>query len=426
MKNYLLLIVIAFTLLNCQQKEKTTALEKPTNQIGIGQIDSVYSNILNESRKIWVHLPESAGDGKLNETKYPVLYLLDGPGHFYSVTGMIKQLSTTNGNTIVPEMIIIGIPNTDRSRDMTPTHVETDFFTGDSIQYASGGGNKFLDFMEDELMPYIEKTYPVSTYKTFVGHSFGGLAVINSLITRPHLFNNYVAIDPSLWWDDEVLLRNADSVLTENKFDGKALYVGVANTMNEGMTINEVRSDTAIASAHIRSILQFVNSTETKNDNGLLFKWKYYENDDHGSVPLIAEYDALRFLFPWYSFKDGNQFFDPNSTISIEEMISMIDSHYKNVSAHFGYETLPNESFINSLGYVFLGNNQYDKANAMFKLNIQNYPNSSNVYDSMGDSYLAQQDSIKALELFTKALEVGKNDYSQEKIDMLNENLKIE
>jgi predicted alpha/beta superfamily hydrolase len=416
MKRILFIAFIALCLVSCESKKTPEITIEEDNPIVLGQKDVIYSNILKEDREIWIHLPESAMDDPKSLTKYPVLYLLDGPGHFYSVTGMIKQLSTTNGNTIVPEMIIIGIPNTDRSRDMTPTHVETDFFTGDSIQYASGGGNKFLDFMEDELMPYIEKTYPVSTYKTFVGHSFGGLAVINALINRPDLFNNYVAIDPSLWWDDEILLRNADSVLTENKFDGKALYVGVANTMNEGMTINEVRSDTAISSAHIRSILQFVNSTETKNDNGLLFKWKYYENDSHGSVPLIAEYDALRFLFPWYELKGLNKFFEPSSTASTGDLLNVIGAHYKNVSNHFGIETLPPEPFINSLGYRFMGDNKLDKANAMFKLNIRNYPNTSNVYDSMGDSYLAQNDSIKALELFTTALEVGDNDFSQEKL----------
>ena len=130
MKNYLLYIAIAFTLVNCQQKEDAANLEKPTNQIVIGQIDSVYSNILDESRNIWVHIPESAKNSTLDNIKYPVLYLLDGPGHFYSVTGMIKQLSSTNGNTIVPEMIIVAIPNTDRSRDLTPSHVDFDFFSG--------------------------------------------------------------------------------------------------------------------------------------------------------------------------------------------------------------------------------------------------------------------------------------------------------
>jgi predicted alpha/beta superfamily hydrolase len=193
MKNYLLLIAITFSLINCQQKENSVDTEVPTNQIVIGQIDSVYSDILGESRKIWVHIPESARNNDSSEIKYPVLYLLDGPGHFYSVTGMIRQLSTSNGNSIVPEMIIVAIPNTDRGRDLTPTHVDIDFFSGDSIQYSSGGGDKFLDFMEDELIPHIERTYPTARHKTFVGHSFGGLSVINALITRPQLFDNYIA-----------------------------------------------------------------------------------------------------------------------------------------------------------------------------------------------------------------------------------------
>lgn len=423
MKNYLLYMVIAFTLVNCQQKEDPVDLEKPTNQIVIGQIDSIYSNILNESRKIWVHIPESATNGTFSETKYPVLYLLDGPGHFYSVTGMIKQLST-NGNTIVPEMIIVAIPNTNRTRDLTPTHVDIDFFSGDSIQSASGGGNKFLDFVEDELIPHIERTYPAATYKTFVGHSLGGLSVINALITRPKLFNNYIAIDPSLWWDDQTFLNLADSILTVNKFDGNSLYVGVANTMNEGMKIDAVRNDTTKSTARIRSILQFVNSIDNIIDNRLLFGWKYYDNEDHGSIPLITEYDALHFLFSWYTFHGLNKFFDPSSTATVEELINLVNSHYENVSNRIGSKVLPPEQFINSIGYGLMDNNLLDKASALFDLNIQNYPKSSNVYDSRGYCYLVQQDSIKALEYFTRALEVGNNDYSQEKIDMLKQKLK--
>lgn len=424
MKNYILYIAIGFTLVKCQQKKNTAIPEKPTQQIVIGQIDSVYSDILAESRNIWVHLPESATNSPSNTTKYPVLYILDGPTHFHSVTGMIRQLSASNGNTIVPEMIIVGIPNTDRSRDLTPTHVDIDFFSGDSIQYASGGGNKFLDFMEEELIPHIEKTYPAATYRTFVGHSFGGLSVINALISREHLFNNYVAIDPSLWWDNQAFLRQADSVLSSKKYDGKALFVGVANTMDEGMQVEEVGKDTTVSTAHIRSILQFVNAMDTQNDTGLDFGWKYYNDDDHGSVPLITEYDALRFLFPWYTLDGLNRFYDAKGNTTAEELIDLLNTHYKNVSDQFGYEVLPPEQFVNSTGYGFLGNNMYDKAAALFDLNIQNYPKSSNVYDSRGDCFLAQQDSIKALEYFTKALEIGPNDFSQEKIDRLQENLK--
>ena len=88
-----------------------------------------------------------------------------------------------------------------------------------------------------------------------------------------------------------------------------------------------------------------------------------------------------------------------------------------------GYEVLPDEGLINRIGYFNIGEKKFDKAAVFFDLNIQNYPESNNVYDSRGDCYLAAGDSTKALELFKKALEVGGNDYSQEKIDMLTKKL---
>lgn len=280
--------------------------------------------------------------------------------------------------------------------------------------------------MEKELIPYIEKTYPATNYRTFIGHSFGGLAVIDALVERPNLFNNYVAIDPSLWWDNQEFLKNAESAISTSNYEGKSLFVGVANTLAENMKLGEVEKDTTEATIHIRSILKFVKTADAL-DNGLNFKWKYYEDDSHGSVPLIAEYDALRFLFPWYDLKGIDQFFNPNSETTVVDLQNLIVTHYKEISRRFGYKVLPPESFINMLGYGFLSQpKMQNKAHAMFELNIKNYPTSSNVYDSMGDCYLAQQDSTRALEYYTKALEVGNNDFSQAKIDKLKQAQKAE
>jgi predicted alpha/beta superfamily hydrolase len=353
--------------------------------------------------------------------KYPVLYLLDGPAHFYSVVGMIKQLSTTNGNTVLPEMIVVAIPNTNRDRDLTPTKVEIDFFTGDSSKYESGGGDLFLDFIEKELVPYIDKTYSTSTYRTLIGHSYGGLSVINALTTKQHLFNNFVAIDPSLWWDDMAYLKNIDSLLSAGNYASKGLYVGIANTMDEGMDIDNVVKDTTKYSTHIRSILKFVKSQDLKN-NGLRFDWKYYEDDSHGSVPLITEYDALRFLFSWYEFKGINSLYE--ASITIEESLELLRSHYDNVSKNMGYKISPNEALINSLGYFYISEQKLERAAAFFDLNIKNYPNSNNVYDSRGDCYLVEGDSLAALTSFKRALAIGKNGYTQEKIDKLSTSMK--
>ncbi len=400
-------VILVFILLVITTSENFFAQE---NQITIGSIDSLHSKTLNEQRKIWVHLPESAKTQK--QKKYPVLYLLDGRGHFHSVTGLIRQLSAVNGNMIFPEMIVVGIPNTDRFRDLTPTH------TGDSIN-PSGGGKNFSAFLEKELLPYVDDKYPTSSYRTLVGHSLGGLTAINILMKHPNLFSNYLAIDPSLWWDDQKLLKEAIPALEKSKFEGKSLYLSIANTMPKGMNTNSVVKDTTRGTQHIRSILKFAETATKNKQNGLHFAYKYYEEDSHGSVPLISEYDGLRFIFSWYDFKDWWKFYDPASKSTAQELLDLITAHYKNVSKRMGYQILPQEQKMNDIGYTFMGREAYDKSYAFFNLNIQNYPKSANVYDSMGDYYMSQSDTTKAKEFFTKSLELGGVPGTKEKLEEL-------
>ena len=418
--NKFIVFLIVFSFINCKYDKSTSEKAETKNDISFGKIDSLYSEVLGESRKIWIHLPSEVGDPTFGSKKYPVLYLLDGPGHFYSVTGMIKQLSSTNGNTIVPQMIIVAIPNTNRTRDLTPTHTVINPF-GEETDWLkeSGGGEKFNEFLENELIPYIDENYPTTTYRTYVGHSFGGLTVINTLLTRPHLFSNYVAIDPSLWWDDQAILKFSKSKMRDTKFKNKALYVGIANTLPNDADITSVEGDTSQTTIHIRSIMDFVKTGDKYEDNGLKLGWKYYPDDDHGSVPLITEYDALRFLFPWYKFKEIDAFFDAENNATGDDLVNAIETHFKGISDHFGYDVIPDEEMVNSLGYNFINTEKLNLAYAAFNLNIKNYPSNSNVYDSMGDYYMAVKDSVKALESFEKALQVGPNDFSQEKIDML-------
>ena len=414
MKQILAIIITALILVSCQNKDTTVSSDPGSDVLQIGRIDSLHSEILDENRNIWVYVPDEAAGAIYGQTKYPVLYLLDGPGHFHAVTGMLKNLAD---NGIVPRMVVVGIPNTDRTRDLTPTHVDVAF--GDSaFVITSGGGAQFMDFMEKELIPYVEGNYPVTAYRTFVGHSFGGLAAVYSLLDRPQLFSNYVAIDPSLWWDDWVLVKRADSLFSNPNLKGNSLFIGVANTMEEGMDIEHVQADTASSSDHIRSILAYISQIETMN-RGLNFAWKYYPDDDHGSVPLITEYDAFRFLFPWYRLEGLNNYFAEEAEENVEELLSLMIEHFITVSEHFGYQVLPPEPDVNSLGYNFVNANKPDLAFAMFNLNIENYPESANVYDSMGDFQLGQGDTLLAITNFEKALELGDNPISREKLDQL-------
>src|SRR6478609_8133775 len=137
-----------------------TAAAQKDNKILIGTIDSVYSKILNEQRKVWIYTPGITSGYQGAPRRYPVLYVLDGDAHFHSVVGMIQQLSQANGNTVFPEMIVVGIPNTNRTRDLTPTHILSDPPMMDSSgSKATGGGENFVAFLEKELMPHIDSLY---------------------------------------------------------------------------------------------------------------------------------------------------------------------------------------------------------------------------------------------------------------------------
>jgi hypothetical protein len=157
----------------------------------------------------------------------------------------------------------------------------------------------------------------------------------------------------------------------------------------------------------------------TKTTGGLKFESKYYADDDHGSVPLIAEHDALRSMFSWYRLKGLGDFFDPKSKATGADVVKVIQDHYAKVSDHFGYTVLPPENFINELSYGFMSNHLSDKAAAFFQLNVKNYPESANVHDSMGDYYLAQKDTVQAIANFTKALSIESNKATKEKLEKL-------
>ncbi len=377
----------------------------------IGKIDSIQSQILGEQRKIWVHVP--AGANK----KYPVVYLLDGREHFSSVVGMIEQLSTSNGNTISPKMIVVGILNTDRTRDLTPTHVDADpqMMLDSAIAKKSGGGENFIAFMEKELMPYIEAKYPTAPYKMLIGHSFGGLAVMQTFTHHTDLFNSYICIDPSMWWDNEKLLKQTQKVLAEKNFEGKSLYLGIANILEEGMDINIVKEDTSIYSKVIRPIFALQAAFEENKQNGLKYRGKYYPDDTHDSAPLITQYDALRFFFDFFPLKFGvSDFMDSTGVLA-----DKYKNHYANLSKNMGFEILPDEMEINYMGKGFLGRKLYKTAEALFKLNVSYFPESYNVYDAYGDYFIAIGDKENAVVQLEKALALKENEGSRKKLTEL-------
>lgn len=356
------------------------------NATTIGRIDSVWSSTLKEQRPFLVYTPPSYRDTTYLPRRYPVLYLLDGDAHFHSVTGLLQILGTgVNGTFVLPEMIVVAIPNTDRTRDLTPTHVDTDLEGKPQPFLRTSGGNpNFFRFLETELIPRIESDYRAAPYRVLVGHSFGGITAINALYTTPKTFNAYVAIDPSLWYDRQVLLRKARERIGRPGLEDRVLFVGQANTINP---------DDTTSNLHFNSIVQFNSILEAYNRSGLRYRYRYYPDDDHGSVPLIAEYDALRFIFAGYKV-------DLRSSL---ERADYVSEHFAEVSRSLGYQMQPPEPMVDLLGRIQLSRDTA-KAIDLFELNARLYPASPNVHRVLGDVWMNKGDVPRALAAFERVL----------------------
>lgn len=365
-----------------------------------------HSKTLNEQRKVWIHIPAGMGETEhKGKGLYPVIYLLDGESNFNNVVSITEFMSNAG---LCPPIIVVGILHPARMTDLT---VGTDPDSPGIV----GKGELFMDYIEKELMPYIETSYPAAPYKIFIGHSVGGLTVINTLLHRPDLFNAYVSLDGALWWNNQRVVAEAKLILAKERFKGKALFIALANRMEKGMDTLAVQKDTTEGTELIRSNLEFIKYTSNNQNNQLRFRHRYYENDDHSSVRLIGEYDALRFIFENYKLKIYNsELLDPAFKLD-----SLFTTHYTMVSEQMEYPVKPSESQVNGLAYYMLRLKQLMKAEALFKLNILNYPESANCYDGMGDLYLAKGDKIKAIENFKKTLSLKFTPETKQKLETL-------
>jgi uncharacterized protein len=360
----------------------------------IGRVDSVWSATLKEQRPYLVYTPPSYDDTTTAPHRYPVLYLLDGDAHFHSVTGLVQILGTgVNGTFAIPEMIVVAIPNTDRMRDMTPTHVEKglDGRPNPGLK-SSGGMPKFLDFIRTELIPHVDQRYRTTPYRIFVGHSLGGITTINALYTIPEAFDAYVAIDPSLWWDNSTLLRRAKDWISAAKLDHKVLYVAQANTINP---------DDTTANPHFSGITRFNSIMQTYNRSGLRYAFRYYERDDHGSVPLISEYDALRFIFEGYKLDLGRVLATP----------ALVQDHFRNVSTRLGAQFTPSERMLHTLAQIATTQDT-TKAIQFLELGAELYPTSTRSFERLGSIWLARGDRTRARSYFEKAVALHPNNAS--------------
>lgn len=328
------------------------------NAIVIGHRHEVHSAVLGEDRPILVHTPEGYDE---STTGYPVMYLLDGQGHFHHTSGVVEFLTANNR---MPAMIVVAIPNTaDRTHDLTPP---TSSDTANAFPTA-GGADKFLRFIREELQPWVEREYRTVPYRILVGHSFGGLFVTHTLLTAPETFDAYLSISPSLWWDDENFITQAETLFEDYPDLKGSLYMTMGS---EG-------------GAMLAGAWGLTRILETSAPESFRWKWTHMPAEDHGSVPHRSTYDGLEWTFDGWRLPNFFQVVMDGGDEGLEE----VDKHYAELSKRFGFEVRAPRGSMNQIGQYLLTQERVDDAIRVLESNARRYPESPIVYASLGDAY---------------------------------------
>ena len=348
---------------------------------------TIQSKILNQKRKITIYkppvLPEYA------ETVSPVLYVLDGEyfaDYFFTVVNYLCERFPTGR----PPITVVGIENepsyisetgsinpSGRQRDLTPLVANA---KDSAIYKTSGGADKYLQYIREEVFPFVEKDYKKKPYRVLAGASLGGFFVMHAFLTHHEMFDGYLASSPAMYINQSEYMKIAEKAINNATERNNRLFFSVGNEAKHYLTNANL----------IDSLLR------KKNLKGLTYQFTYYPKGGHASIETW--YDGFHYLF-MLDKPVGER--DPSDLT-----YSILENHYFGLSKIYGYTMKPPEDIVNNYGYTFLQNKDIDKALEFFNKNIENYPNSANVYDSYAEALLAKGDKKNAMINYEKAFQM--------------------
>jgi len=277
---FLFTVFVFFTKFTFAQTENSNN-SKP---FVLGVIEEIQSKELAEKRILNIYLPE--GYNADDSVRYPVIYLLDGSADedFIHIAGLV-QFNSFEWISQIPKSIVIGIATVDRRRDFTfPTTIERD----QKKFPTSGHSAQFISFIEKELQPFIEKKYKTNNSKMIIGQSLGGLLETEILLKKPALFNKYVIVSPSLWWNNGSLL-NQDAVAFDHNFNQQTdIYIAVGK---EGATPTDIPRE---MEEDARLLFEKINQIKNKS---VKVHFEYLPKENHATILHQAVSNSLRILY---------------------------------------------------------------------------------------------------------------------------------
>ena len=272
--------------------------------IVVGQRFELRSETMGEVRTYLVHRP---ADYDFSNARYPVVIVLDGNEHFRHVSATVDLLADSGK---IPAMLVVGIPNTDRYRNMDST--------------AAPGSSPFLTFITDELVPTIDRDYRTHPYRILVGWSSAGLYALYSMINATDVFRGYIAIAPA-FGDNRELPKAVGAFLQQHPDPDLDAAVFLATDDGVGLDLS--------GAWELSSYLQ-QRATRVRD---VRFTFRRYA-ESHGTVPLLGVYVGLQSIF------DGWEL-DVDKAFALYEQRGMaaIDEHFAALSTRFGFTVAPSE-----------------------------------------------------------------------------------
>jgi predicted alpha/beta superfamily hydrolase len=344
--------------------------------VTIGQWHALESEVLGETRRFIVSTPEGYEGG---DERYSVLYLLDGDMHFLHTTGLIDFLVR---NDLMPPTLVVAVTNTERTRDMTPPAREADPMMG-----AGGGAADFLRFFRDELVPWVDARYRTHDYRVLVGHSLGGLFAIHALVHEPDLFDGYIAISPSLQWDEQRLVEQADAFFRETESLDKTLYM---TTGNEG-------------SALTGGVLKLAGVLTEHAPEGFEWESRIMEEETHNSVVHRSTRQGLELVFRHWGLRDVIGAYDAGG-------LDALHAHFRRATERYGIERELSTLTVTQLAAGLAFNGRLDESIAVIEHDPDRHPPNGMIYRMIGTRYEDREDRDGAIRCYSRALELNPAD----------------
>lgn len=358
------------------------------NPVVAGEAVNFRSAVLGEDRQLFIAKP---GDYGRASERYPVLYILDAETHFRYASGIVEFLAFADR---IPEMIVVGIASGSRerrTRDLTPvstSEMDQRFTPG------HGGAANFLSFLTQELMPMVDKKYRTRPYRILVGHSQGGLFASYVLAAKPTAFQAYLAIDPSLSWNNGAVVDQIGATLTQTKSLPADFFLAAAQSGNP----------------RDRILFTLAEVLKEKAPIGFRSHFDSMNQETHMSVPLKGLHQGLDTVFEGWHLTSPLELFEKGG-------IEAVHKHFREGGERYGYVRTTSPFMVSMIVAELIWKGKLEEASRVLVHDQKTYPPPWNQFDALARAYSDRGNNERAIYFYRESLKANpKNAWARTKL----------